>query len=74
MTTSIQTKVVHSETKSAWNIVATEWGRRYKIARIPYIILESENSQLLNTIAKSEALERAEYISYCLNNINRIKP
>lgn len=32
----MRTKVVHSETKPAWNIVGTEWGGKYKIARFPY--------------------------------------
>jgi hypothetical protein len=29
-------KVVHSQTKSAWNIIGTTIGMHYKYARIPY--------------------------------------
>ena len=32
----IKTKVVHSQTKSAYNVVGTSLGNKYKIARIPY--------------------------------------
>ena len=32
----MKTKVVHSQSKNAWNVVNTELGGKYKIARIPY--------------------------------------
>lgn len=31
----MKTKVVHSESKLAWNVVGTQCGRKYKIARVP---------------------------------------
>ena len=62
---NIKTKVVHSETKSAWNVVGNKLGAKYKICRVPYIITENER---LNEMNKNEALEHAEYISCCFNN------
>ena len=65
---NIKTKVVHSESKSAWNVVATEIGNKYKIARIPYNQLTSKDTEIYNTREKAEALELAMFISYCFNN------
>jgi len=33
----IRTKVVHSTSKLAWNIVGTKLGGKYKIAIVPYV-------------------------------------
>ena len=60
----IQTRVVHSESKSAWNVVGTELGSKYKIARVPYI------TTLMPEITereKLEAYELANFISTCFN-------
>lgn len=65
-----KTQVVHSRTKSTWNVIGVEsWCSKYKIARIPYItgvndVLDSKN--------RLEALEHAEFISYCFNNSKEI--
>jgi len=56
----MKTKVVHSHSKLAWNIVTEEWGEKYKIARIPYNKCECE---ILNTRWKHEALEIAMHLS-----------
>ena len=56
----MKTKVVHSQSKNAWNVVNTELGGKYKIARIPY---SQTDDDVLNTIWKYEALEIAVHIS-----------
>lgn len=65
----IKTKVVHSESKSAWNIVGTRIPGKYKIARIPYLTLD--NIELTERNRK-EAFEYAQFISYCFNNSDTI--
>ena len=59
-----KTKVVHSSSKPAWNIVGTKLGGKYKIAVVPYVF--SESIEVLDKL-RDQALEHAEYISYCLN-------
>ena len=66
-----KTKVVHSDTKPAWNVVATSIGGKYKIARIPYLIDYDVN---FNAKWKQEALDHAEFISHCFNNSDSICP
>jgi len=66
---NIKTKVVHSQTKSAWNVVGESLGCKYKIARIPYIVSDNEE---INTRERKEALQYAEFISYCFNNSDKI--
>lgn len=46
--------VKHSETKDSYNVVGTEIGERYKIARCPYIKLSYTDKDELE--AKSNAL------------------
>jgi len=65
----IKTKVVHSESKPAWNVIGTKFGGKYKIARITYYVFDDE---ILATREKNEALEHAEFISYCFNNSDSI--
>lgn len=61
----VRTKVVHSKSKSAWNVVGTTPGTKYKIARCPYI---SEGlDEILATKEKHEALEHAIFISNSFN-------
>ena len=66
----IKTKVVHSQSKESWNVVGEDLGIKYKIARIPYSIIE--NSEILTTKNKYEALIHAQFISQCFNNFDRI--
>lgn len=61
----INTKVVHSKTKAAWNIIGIKLGGKYKIARFPYLLTECEK---LNDINKREAFNHAEFTSFCFNN------
>jgi len=56
----MRTKVVHSQSKLAWNVIGTELGLKYKIARVPY---EQCDNDILNTRWKHEALEIAMHIS-----------
>lgn len=65
----IKTKVVHSRTKSAWNVVGIGLGGKYKIARVPYLKTDID---VINTREKAEALEHAEFISYCFNHSDAI--
>lgn len=71
----MKTKVVHSQSKTAWNIVGEELGKKYKIARVPYIKIEDSfdtsniidgtlfHREIINTREKSEALEIAMHLS-----------
>lgn len=68
----IKCKVVHSQSKTAWNIVGEELGCKHKLARIPYTILPE--SEIISTQNKSEALKHAQFLCYCLNNADKIQP
>ena len=68
--TKFKTKVAHSQTKSAWNVVNEKLGGKYKIARVPYVGNRSEEGDNMNM---AEAFEHATFISNCFNNINKIK-
>lgn len=62
---NIKTKVVHSNSKNSWNIVGVSLGKKYKIARIPYLVTGNE---IIDLTEKSEALKHAKFISACFNN------
>lgn len=66
----ITTKVKHSESKNAWNVIGARAGGKYKIARVPYLVID--DSEITNTREKAEALEHAMFISFCFNNSDRI--
>lgn len=66
---NIKTKVVHSQSKSAWNVIGDSLGSKFKIAIVPYIVCETE---AMKSKEKQEALEHAEFISFCFNNSNKI--
>ena len=59
------TKVSHSESKDAWNVIGTKFGGKYKIARVPYFT--EEGLEQLNTMNKAEALHHAKLISDMFN-------
>ena len=61
-------KIKHSESKNAWNIIGDIAGGKYKIARIPYHQNEEKGMEMHNTRQKADALNDAEFISFCLNN------
>jgi len=65
----IKTRVVHSQTKSAWNVVGESLGCKYKIARVPYFVTEDD---VISERNRKEALEHAEFISYCFNKSDQI--
>ena len=65
----IKTRVVHSQSKAAWNIVGVQLGRKYKVARVPYIVTDIP---AIDKRERQEAFEQAEFISYCFNNADRI--
>ena len=67
----IKTKVVHSQTKPAYNVVGTSLGNKYKIARIPYSV-NADLSEEWNNREIDEAKNHAEFISYCFNNSDSI--
>jgi len=62
---NIITKVVHSQTKPAWNVVGVSIPGKYKIARCPYEVIEG--SETLDTRERKEAFEHAKFISECFN-------
>lgn len=66
----IKTKVVHSQSKTAWNVIGEQLGGKYKIARIPYLVVD--DSEILTTKNKHEALVHAQFISQCFNHSDRI--
>lgn len=65
----IKTRVIHSQTKAAWNVVGEKMGGKYKIARVPYVVVDNAVVSERNRI---EAFEHAEFISYCFNNSDKI--
>jgi len=69
MIKNIETKVVHSQSKSAFNVIGTRPGQKYKIARVPYIPITENDPFDRNKI---EALDHATFISYCFNNAELI--
>ena len=66
---NIRTKVVHSESKTAWNVVGEELGKKHKRARIPYHLCDND---IIDTRQKHEALEHAMFIRYCFNHAELI--
>jgi len=66
---NIKTKVIHSKSNNAWNVVGTSLAGKYKIARCPYLIT---NNEIIDTIEKSEALRHAKFISECFNKSDKI--
>lgn len=61
---NIKTKVVHSQSKTAWNVIGETIGGKYKIARVPYVLTGNKSVDQDN---KNEALEHAIFISECFN-------
>ena len=60
----ITTIIKHSESKTAWNVIGTTLGERYKYATIPYC---KGINEIINTKEKAESLKIAMFISYSLN-------
>lgn len=66
----IKTEIKHSQSKSAWNVIGTKLGGKYKIARVPYV--KVEDSTFITECNSLEAQKHAEYISFCFNNSKKI--
>jgi len=66
----LEVETRHSESKTAWNVVGIALGGKYKIAKIPYIIVL--DNEFLTTENRLEALNTAKFIAYCLNNSKEI--
>lgn len=61
----IRVEVKHSEHNAAWNVVGTQLGQNYKIARVPYHVVDG--SDMVTTRNKAEALEHAIFIREAFN-------
>lgn len=57
-------KVVHSKSKTAFNIIGCSLGKKHKIAVIPYVAGVA--------IDRNEAQQHAEFIAHCFNNSDAI--
>lgn len=55
-------RVRHSESKKAWNVVGTALGRKYKIARCPYVFDEAL-SDSVNSKENEETKSNAQLIA-----------
>ena len=62
---NIKTKVIHSSSKPAYNVIGASLGKKYKIAVVPYVPSDNVNALDKN---RDEALEHAQFISHCFNN------
>lgn len=60
-----KTEVIHSKSKSSWNVINKKIGEKYKIASVYYIVT---GNNYIDLIEKNTALEHAEFISNCFNN------
>jgi hypothetical protein len=67
----LKTKVKHSESKNAWNVIGEQLGGKYKIARIPYLV--TDGNEIQTEIEKNEALRHALFISFCFNNPDKVQ-
>lgn len=65
----IKTRVVHSQKNPAWNIVGETLGGKYKIARIPYLVMDNQE---VSNRERIEAFEHATFIAYCFNHSDLI--
>ena len=61
-----KTKVIHSKSKDAWNILGTQVGKKYKLVIVPYV--KDEGNKSVSLVNKNEALRHAEYIRFCLES------
>jgi hypothetical protein len=68
---NIKTKVLHSETNNAWNVIGTSLAKKFKIARVPYVVNKNLSKEEYNKKIK-EAENIAEFISECFNNSEKI--
>lgn len=62
----IKTKVVHSKSQFAWNVINTVLGGKRKIAVVPYVAIDIDNE---NYPMRKEAKEIADFISNSFNDL-----
>ena len=67
---AVQTIVVHSLTKSAWNVIGVSIPGKFKIARVPYFFTGSDES---TSVERQEAYEHAVFISNYFNEQYKTK-
>ena len=60
-------KVIHSESKPAWNIVNTILGGKYKLVNVPYVRTGVDPE--VASANKEEARKLANYLANCINKI-----
>jgi len=64
-------EVKHSESKNAFNIIGTELGGKYKIARIPYFV--AKYSEEVSEREKLEAEQHAKLIACAPEMFEKLK-
>ena len=64
-------KVLHSKSKSSWNIVSNKLNTKFKIAQIPYVT--DDRFKEVSEKNRLEAFEYANFISKALNNMKEVK-
>lgn len=66
----IKTKIIHSKSKNAWNVVGTTLGGKFKIASFPYPAESGTDKETLsiNKATKNEAYKLAKFVKFCLGN------
>jgi hypothetical protein len=70
----IKTKVIHSQSKNAYNVVSETLGTTYKVARCPYVVVDNVDidTTLINMKNRLEAFDNAVFISFCFNHFDDI--
>ena len=57
-------QVVHSESKNAWNVIGTMLGGKFKLAKVPYILMErKDDNDSFNRAMRREAEADAKLIA-----------
>lgn len=62
-------RVMHSESKDAWNVVGTVLGGKYKIARCPYVDMEFIDVDKKEAWANAVLMSKAPVMLDMLNKI-----
>lgn len=65
-------KVKHSDSKTAFNVIGTRFGRKYKIARCPYL-QQDDLHEILNKREKEEAEADARLIASAPSLLEALK-
>jgi hypothetical protein len=66
-------KVVHSESKPAFNVVGAIWGGKYKIARCPYVPNMPEPDYSDEALANARLISAApELLQACIDFVRKV--